>query len=81
MFDKLLSILKRGGSVTTNQVARELDTTPALVNEMLNHLSRSGLLKQMEASCVSGCDQCVFFKDCNRSTQARVWQVVARSTN
>jgi FeoC like transcriptional regulator len=78
MFDKLWSILKRGGSVTTNQIARELDTTPALVNEMIEHLSQSGWLKQMPASCVSGCEPCRFLRDCNRSPQARVWQVIER---
>ncbi|HEY4720312.1 MAG TPA: FeoC-like transcriptional regulator [Anaerolineae bacterium] len=78
MFDKLESILKRGGSVTTNQIARELNTTPALVSEMIAHLSRAGLLKQMEASCISDCEQCKLFSDCNRSPQARVWQVSER---
>ena len=81
MFDKLGLILKRGGSVTTNQIARELDTTPALVNAMMAHLSQAGWLKQMPASCVSGCEQCTIFRDCNRSPQARVWQVIERLTN
>ena len=78
MFNKLLAILKHGGSVTTDQIARELNTTPALVNEMLVHMSWAGWLKQMDASCSSGCEQCRLVGNCNRSPQARVWQVVER---
>ena len=35
MFDQLMSMLKRGGTVTVDQMARELDTSPELVGQMI----------------------------------------------
>ncbi|MFN8597471.1 MAG: FeoC-like transcriptional regulator [Anaerolineae bacterium] len=75
MLEKLTSILKRGGTVTVDQMARELDTSPQLVSQMLDHMTSAGWLRQLEASCASTCDECVFVRDCQRSTQGRVWQV------
>ena len=43
MFDKLLALLKRGGTITIDQMARELDTTPEVVSGMIDHMTRHGL--------------------------------------
>lgn len=75
MLEKLTAILKRGGTVTVDQMARELDTSPEMVGQMLDHMASAGWLRQLEASCASTCDQCVFARDCVRNTQSRVWQV------
>lgn len=75
MFDKLMSILKRGGTVTVDQMARELDTSPELVGQMINHLANAGWLRQMGVSCEGACNQCVFARDCRRVGESRVWQV------
>ena len=75
MFDKLMSILKRGGTVTVDQMARELDTSPELVGQMIDHLAGAGWLRQMGVSCEGVCNQCVFVRDCRRVGESRVWQV------
>jgi Mn-dependent DtxR family transcriptional regulator len=73
MFDKLMSLLKRGGTVTVDQMARELETSPEVVNEMIDHLVRVGSLRQMSAACETTCRECMFARDCTRAGQSKVW--------
>ena len=73
MFDKLLVLLKRGGTLTLDQMARELDTTPEVVNGMVDHMARQGWLHAMSASCDSACSACLFARDCVRTDQQRIW--------
>jgi predicted ArsR family transcriptional regulator len=73
MFDKLMARLKRGGTVTIDQLARELDTSPEVVSGMIDHLTRQGGLRAMSASCDSTCGACTFARDCGRVEQARTW--------
>ena len=79
MLKKLQSILKRGGAVTVDNVARELDTPPELVHGMLEHLARTGWLRQMSASCDTTCSDCLFARDCGRKSgpeyQGSLWQL------
>ena len=73
MFEKLLGLLKRGGTVTIDQAARELDTTPEMVSGMIDHLTRAGWLRSMSASCDTRCGECLFTRDCTRADNQRVW--------
>jgi hypothetical protein len=73
MFDKLLALLKRGGTVTIDQAARELDTTPEVVSGMIDHMTRAGWLRSMSASCDTRCGECVFARDCTRADNQRIW--------
>ena len=73
MFDKLMTMLKRGGTVTIDQMACELDTSPEVVSGMIDHMARQGWLRSMSASCDSACGACVFARDCVRVEQARTW--------
>ncbi len=76
MFDKLMAVLKRGGTITIDQMARELDTSPEVVSGMIDHMTRQGWLRSMSASCDSACSACTFARDCLRVEQARTWQPV-----
>ena len=73
MLDKLLVLFKRGGSVTIDQAARELDTSPEVVSGMIDHLTRQGWLRSMSASCDSACSACLFARDCTRADNNRIW--------
>jgi len=73
MFDKLLALLKRGGTMTIDQAARELDTTPEVVSGMIDHMTRAGWLRSMSASCDTRCGECVFARDCTRADSQRIW--------
>jgi hypothetical protein len=73
MFNKLIALLKRGGTVTIDQMARELETSPEVVNGMIDHMTRQGWLRLMSASCDSACSECMFARDCMRVEKAWVW--------
>ncbi len=75
MFERILSIMKRGGATTLEQMARELNTTPQVVAGAIDQMERSGLLRQMSASCESSCSQCVFARQCQHFGPGRVWQL------
>ncbi len=77
MFDKLMTRLKRGGTVTIDQMARELDTSPEVVSGMIEHMTRQGWLRSMSASCDSMCSACTFARDCGRVEKTRTWQPVS----
>lgn len=73
MFEKLMAMLKRGGTLTIDQLARELETSPEVVSGMIDHMARQGWLRSMSASCDSACDACLFARDCVKVEQARAW--------
>jgi predicted ArsR family transcriptional regulator len=73
MFNKLMTMLRRGGTITIDQMARELETSPEVVSGMIDHLTRQGQLRAMSASCDSTCGACTFARDCGRRVQARTW--------
>ncbi len=73
MLDKLLLLVKHGGTLTLDQMARELDTTPEVVSGMIDHMTRQGWLRTMSASCDSACSACLFARDCLRADRQRVW--------
>ena len=75
MLDRLMVLLKRGGSVTIDQAARELDTSPEMVSGMLDHLTRQGWLRSMSASCDSTCSACLFARDCPRADNNHIWLI------
>ena len=77
MLAKLQAILQRGGTVTLDQAARELDTSPEVVRALLDHLTRLGGLRQMTTSCDSACAGCTLARDCERTAQGQVWQVTS----
>ncbi len=73
MLDKLMAALRRGGTVTIEQLACELDTSPEVVSGMIDHMTRQGWLRSMSASCDSACSACLFARDCVRVEKARMW--------
>jgi len=74
MFDKLMSVLQRGGTVTVAEMARDLDTTPEVVAGMIDHMTRLGQLHPMAVSCDSACNQCLVVRDCQKPQRSRVWR-------
>jgi len=58
MLDKLIEKLQAGGTYSLNDLARELQTTPALVEMMLENLSRMGYIERGDNHCATGCGGC-----------------------
>jgi DeoR/GlpR family transcriptional regulator of sugar metabolism len=76
MLDKLISILQDGGSISIDQIARELDTTPEMIAQLIDHLQRNGRLKQIGGDCNVPCTGCYLAQSCNRSSAERIWSSV-----
>jgi len=77
MLDKIVALLKQGGTVTIDQMARELGTSPEVVSGMIDHMTRQGWLRSMSASCDSACSACRFARDCTRvDNNNRIWLAI-----
>ena len=73
MLDRLLELLRMGGTHRVTDLARELDTTPVLVEAMLEDLGRMGYLKRVDGACGEGCDGCSLVGSCTAGDGGRVW--------
>ena len=76
MLDELMLILQRGGSISIDQIARELDTTPEMIAQLIDHLARNGRLKQIGGDCNAPCTGCYLAQSCTRSSSERIWSSV-----
>ena len=75
MLEQLLTEIRRGGTLEVGALAARLDTSPRLVQAMLEHLERSGLLSAY-LGCADGCQGCSLKGSCDpsRSSGVRLWQ-------
>ena len=73
MIERLLLILTRGGAITLDQIARELDATPEMIAPLIDYLERLGRLKPIGENCDTACAGCTLARTCERSTGLRVW--------
>lgn len=58
MLNRLLELLREGGTRRITDLANELDTTPELVEAMLEDLARMGYLKRVSGQCSEKCAAC-----------------------
>ncbi len=77
MLEELLKEIRAGGSLETGVLAARLNTTPQLVEAMLDHMQRLGLIKGY-ISCADGCQGCSLQGDCATKKSVRLWQSVNR---
>jgi DNA-binding IscR family transcriptional regulator len=74
MLQQLVNEIRAGGTLETGKLAARLGTTPQLVEAMLEHLQRSGLI-QAYVSCSDGCRGCSLQDACRKPPGAmRLWQ-------
>jgi hypothetical protein len=75
MLEQLLKEIRAGGTLETGELAARLGTTPQLIEAMLGHLQRSGLI-QAYVSCSDGCLGCSLQDSCNKPSSGtiRLWQ-------
>lgn len=72
MLERLLEILQGGGTHRVSDLARALDTTPALVEIMLEDLSRIGYVKPV-ATCTEPCTACPLADSCISIQPGNAW--------
>lgn len=73
MLNQLLELLRAGGTRRVADLARELDTTPKLVEVMLEDLCRMGHLKRVEGACGEKCASCSMSGSCAVGTTGQLW--------
>lgn len=75
MLEQLVKEIRAGGTLEIRELAIRFGTTPQLVEVMLEHLQRSGLI-QAYVSCSDGCLGCSLQDACNKHTSGaiRLWQ-------
>lgn len=75
MLEKLLQEIRAGGTLETTALAIRLGTSPQLIEAMLEHLQRSGLIQDY-VNCVDGCLGCSVRDACNKQAQGAIhlWQ-------
>jgi DNA-binding Lrp family transcriptional regulator len=74
MLGQLLDEIRAGGTLETTRLASRLNTSPQLIQAMLEHLERSGLIRDY-VNCGDGCHGCDLRAACGvRSQRAiRLW--------
>lgn len=73
MLETLLAMLRRGGTRRVEDLARELGTTPELVEMMVEDLVRMGVLRPMSVSCAERCAGCLAAGVCTVGGRGRAW--------
>ena len=78
MLERLLRLVRKGGSFRVKDLARRLDVTPELVEMMLEDLTRMGYLRPVDGQCGDRCSVCPLKGTCAVAGDERVWAL--RST-
>ena len=75
MLEKLLQEIRAGGTLETRALADRLGASPQLIEAMLEHLQRSGLIQDY-VNCGDGCQGCNVHDACSKQAQSaiRLWQ-------
>lgn len=75
MLERLLHEIRAGGTLEVAALASRLDTSPQLIEAMLEHLQRSGLIQDY-VNCGEGCQGCGLREACGTRSQraVRLWQ-------
>ena len=73
MLEQLLKEIRAGGTLETGKLAARLGVSPRLIEAMLDHLQRSGLIESY-VKCGDGCQGCGLREACGIQTALRLWQ-------
>jgi len=74
MLERLLLELEGSQTLSVEGLAARLQTTPALVQLMLEHLARQGRVEALEF-CEAGCEGCPLGLLCGAEKHLRLWQL------
>lgn len=76
MLADLMCEIRAGGTFETSKLAKKLNTTPEMIEAMMDHLSRIGFLKNYEP-CSDACSSCSVSQMCDpkkKKAIAQIWQ-------
>ncbi|MFH1184015.1 MAG: FeoC-like transcriptional regulator [Chloroflexota bacterium] len=74
MLEQLVAKVRQGGTLETGRLAAELGAPIELVEAMLEHLQRQGLIQDF-VRCTDGCQACSLRGACvgEAGSQLRLW--------
>ena len=84
MLNRLLELLREGGTRRIEDLARELDTTPQLVEAMLADLEKMGYVTGLRARCSEACAECPVSGMCaaggpsSEASDGQIWMLTER---
>ena len=81
MLNKLLERLRSGGTHRIADLAQDLETTPELVEVMLEDLVRMGYLNQVGGTCDRSCAGCSLAGLCAAGEGGRVWSLTEKGSD
>jgi Mn-dependent DtxR family transcriptional regulator len=75
MLEQLVKEIRAGVTLETRALAARLGTSPQLIEAMLEHLQRGGLIQDY-VNCGDGCQGCSIRDACNEQARStiRLWQ-------
>lgn len=76
MLKRLLATMASGGVGSTAELAVAIDASPAMVEVMVAHLERRGLL-QRAGDCGSACGGCPTEAACDPAAKGNAWMLTA----
>ncbi len=76
LLERLLAQLREGGMRTPAELARELGTSPAMVEAMVAELGRRGYLQALPGDCVGRCQGCPHGAGCAVAGAGQSWSLV-----
>ena len=78
MLERLLSLVGQGGVHSYADLARQLDVSEALLEQMLQDLARMGYLRPVADGCEAHCAGCPLSETCTIGGPTRVWTLTSR---
>jgi hypothetical protein len=76
MLEKLMAEIRAGGTIEASTLAARLNTSPQMVEAMLEHLRHAGVLRAYEY-CGDGCQGCDLTHSCDpgkKQAGVKIWQ-------
>jgi Mn-dependent DtxR family transcriptional regulator len=81
MLSHLLKLLQAGGTHRVVDLARALDTTPELVEVMLDDLGRLGYLERIGGTCGETCAGCSMAGLCAAGSSGQLWTLTKKGSS
>jgi len=78
MLERLLSLVGQGGVHSYTDLARQLDVTEQLLEQMLQDLARMGYLRPVADRCEGQCAGCPIANACDIGGPTRVWALTKK---
>ena len=78
MLERLLSLVRQGGVHSYADLARQLDVSEELLEQMLEDLARMGYLRSVADGCEAHCAGCPMTEPCAIGGPTRVWTLTEK---